>query len=112
MGLVPVLAQIPYMGIFFNNYTIRAKRVKKIKRHFFAKKRGDTLRLAHVFGCYKLALLFEIMLDYITSFCIEVLRIHLSVREMFSLGMVSTNLFMLFYVRIQNSNCRRLEMAT
>ena len=34
------------------------------------------MRLAHVFGCYKLALLFEIMLDYITSFSIEVLRIH------------------------------------
>ena len=31
---------------------------------------------------------------------------------MFSLGMVSTNFFMLFYVGgIQNSNCRRLEMA-
>ena len=33
--------------------------------------------------------------------------------EMFSLGMVSTNLCMLFYGGgIQNSNCRRLEMAT
>ena len=32
---------------------------------------------------------------------------------MFCLGMVSTNLFMLFYAgNIQNSNCRRLEMAT
>ena len=31
---------------------------------------------------------------------------------MFCLGMVSTNLFMLLYVGgIQNSNCRRLEMA-
>ena len=30
---------------------------------------------------------------------------------MFSLGMVSTNLFMLFYVGgIHNSNCRRLEL--
>ena len=30
---------------------------------------------------------------------------------MFTLGVISTNLFMLFYVGgIQNSNCRRLEM--
>ena len=33
--------------------------------------------------------------------------------EMFCLGMVSTNLYMLFYAgEIQNSNCRRPEMAT
>ena len=33
--------------------------------------------------------------------------------EMFCLGMVSTNLYMLFYAgEIQNSNCRGLEMAT
>ena len=58
-------------------------------------------------------LLFEIMLDYITIFCFEVSPLNtLSVREMFSLGMVSTKLFMLFYVGgIQNPNCRRLEMA-
>ena len=32
---------------------------------------------------------------------------------MFSLGMVSTNLYMLFYAgEIQNSNSRRLEIAT
>ena len=37
---------------------------------------GHVLRLAHIFGCYKLALLFEIMLDYITIFYIEVLLIH------------------------------------
>ena len=33
--------------------------------------------------------------------------------EMFFSGMVSTNFYMLFYAgEIQNSNCRRLEMAT
>ena len=32
---------------------------------------------------------------------------------MFNLGMVSANLYMLFYAgEIQNSNCRRLEMST
>ena len=29
------------------------------------------LQLDHVFGCYKLALLFEIMLDYITIFALK-----------------------------------------
>ena len=60
---------------------------QNLRRHFFVRKRERyyTLRLAHVFGCYKL---------------------DLPVREMFCLGMVSTNLFRFFYVGgIQNSNC-------
>ena len=75
------VAQIPYIGMFKKNntpYIIRAKRVKNLKTFFRKKARegGHILRLPHVFGCYKMALLFEIMLDYITIFCIEVLRIH------------------------------------
>ena len=69
---------------------------KKNEEAFFRKKeveRGYILLLAHVFGCYKLALLFEKMLDYVTVFCTEILPIHLSVREMCSLCMVSTTLF-------------------
>ena len=41
------------------------------------------------------------------------MRKNLVDREMFCLGMVSTNLHMLFYAgEVLISNCRRLEMAT
>ena len=74
------VAQIPYIGIFLLLlYYSREARSKKIEEAFFGKKdteRGHILRLAYVFECYKLALLFEEMLDYITIFCIEVPRIH------------------------------------
>ena len=74
MGSDPI-----HRDVFLNIYIIRAKHVKKNEEAFFRKKereRGHILRLARVLGCYKLALLFEIMLDYITIFCVEVLQIH------------------------------------
>ena len=56
MGLVPKMAQLPYIygDVFQNKYIICAKRVKNLKRHFFVKKRerGDTycVLLIIVFG--------------------------------------------------------------
>ena len=55
------------------------------------------------FSCEKLA-----VEDFVT-----LLGKNLVDGEMFSLGMVSTNWYMLFYAgEIQNSKCQRLEMAT
>ena len=49
---------------------------QNLRRHFFVRKieRYYILRLAHVFGCYKLALAVQDNARfYITNFCFEVL---------------------------------------
>ena len=58
MGLVPALAQIPYIGDVLKIIKLFAQ---NLRRHFFVRKRerGITrhcVLLMHVFGCYKLAL--------------------------------------------------------
>ena len=79
MGLVPALAQIPYIGDVLKIIKLFAQ---NLRRHFFVRKRERGIT-RHCVSCSCMSLgvtnwplLFEIMLDYITIFCFEVLRIH------------------------------------
>ena len=108
-----------HRDVFQNKYIIRARRVKHLKRHFFVRERErEREREEHIVSC---SCFWVLQTDLALR---DNARLHhnflhgsslniLSVREMFSLGIVSTILYMLFYAGdIQNSNRRRLEMAT